>query len=332
MKKISLIGAGFIGTVHAQNLSRHPDIIFTHVFDTEEKRAAQLAKKFKVRAVDLNTILNSDDDAVLIASSTNTHADIIERAVRHRKAIFCEKPIDLNLKRVRETAQLVKDSGLPNMVDFNRRFDASHSALKQAVARKEIGKVEIVQFTARDQAPPPIEYVKVSGGQLRDQAIHFFDLLCFLTDDYPVSVFAMGAALINKEIGEAGDVDTSIITLRMSSGSLAHIDCSRRCPYGYDERVEVLGSEGMLESARQAYRHLAVYKKQHKKTDGMHSSWYERIRGTYYEAIDGFVRLLHKKKGTDQLPDFQDGLRAQIIADTASKALKSGKPEKIVYD
>ena len=140
------------------------------------------------------------------------------------------------------------------MLGFNRRFDASHAALKEAVDRGDVGKVEIVQLTSRGPQPPPISYIKVSGGQLRDQTIHFFDLLRWLTNDEPVEVYAMGAALVDPAIGEAGDVDTSIVSIRMASGALCQIDSSRRAAYGYDERLEVFGSEGMAESARQSLR------------------------------------------------------------------------------
>ena len=149
--------------------------------------------------------MKSDIDAVLIASSTNTHANISKLAAKHGKGILCEKPIDLNLKKAQAVCDIVKNSDVPNMVDFNRRFDASHSALKQALIQQKAGNIEIIQITARDQSPPLLEYAKVSGGQMRDQVIHFFDLLCYLSDDYPVEIFVMGDTLINKDFKSIGE-------------------------------------------------------------------------------------------------------------------------------
>jgi myo-inositol 2-dehydrogenase/D-chiro-inositol 1-dehydrogenase len=213
------------------------------------------------------------------------------------------------------------------MLGFNRRFDASHAALKEAVDRGEVGKVEIVQLTNRGPKPPPISYVKVSGGQMRDQTIHFFDLLRWLTKDEPVEVYALGAALVDPAIGEAGDVDTSIVSLRMASGALCQIDSSRRATYGYDERIEVFGSEGMLESARQNFRRLSLYKGRQILADGLHPGWFERIEQSYYEAIDAFVESV--EKGTAPSPSLEDGLKAQLIADKATESMKTGRPIKI---
>ncbi len=331
MKKIALIGAGFIGNIHAQSLVCHPEVDFKYIFDVDSDRAKQLAQQYNVKAVDITTIMESDVDAVLIASSTNTHADICKLAVKYGKGILCEKPIDLQLKKVRTICDIVESSGVPNMVDFNRRFDASHSALKQALMQKKAGNIEIIQITARDQSPPLLEYVKTSGGQMRDQTIHFFDLLCYLSDDYPVEIYVMADALINKEIGAAGDTDTAVISLRMSSGALALIDCSRRSPCGYDERIEVMGSKAMLESKRQMHRHFAQYEGNYVKSDGFYDSWYERIKDTYYNALDMFVHVLYGKKTSVPIPDFKDGLHTQIIAESATKSLRLGRPIKIQY-
>ena len=213
------------------------------------------------RLADIAEISNNKGiEAVLIATPTNTHVDYLKRAAEAGKAIYCEKPIGLDYEEAEQAVRAVRTAGVPVMLGFNRRFDASHAAVKEAVDRGDVGKVEIVQLTARGPKPPPISYVKVSGGQLRDQTIHFFDLLRWLTNDEPVEVYAIGAALVDPAIGEAGDVDTSIVSIRMASGALCQIDSSRRAAYGYDERIEVFGSEGMAESARQNFRGLSLYK------------------------------------------------------------------------
>jgi myo-inositol 2-dehydrogenase/D-chiro-inositol 1-dehydrogenase len=263
----------------------------------------------------------------LIATPTDTHVDYLKRAADAGKAIYCEKPIGLDYQEAEKAVRAVRAAGVPVMLGFNRRFDASHAAVKEAVDRGEVGKVEIVQLTSRGPKPPPISYVKVSGGQLRDQTIHFFDLLRWLTNDEPVEIYAIGAALVDPAIGEAGDVDTSIVSIRMASGALCQIDSSRRAAYGYDERVEVFGSEGLVESARQNFRGVSLYKGRQIFRDGLHPGWFERIEQSYYQALDAFIQSV--EKGTPASPSLEDGLKAQLIADKATESIKTGQPIKI---
>ena len=325
--KFALIGAGFIGQVHARNLAANPAIDFKYVADIDAARAKQTGATFGAQAVSVDEVIGKDVDAVLIASSTNTHADLAEKCAAKGKAIYCEKPIDLSLERVRKAVDAIGKAGVPFMIGFNRRFDQSHAAVESHVRAGEVGKIEIVQLTSRGPDVPPISYVKISGGQMRDQTIHFFDLLRWLTQDEPVEVFAMGDALIDPEVGKAGDVDTSIVSLRMSKGGFCQIDSSRRTKYGYDERLEVFGSEGMAESSRQQHRFSTVYKGKAIRNDGMHAGWFERVEESYYSALDAFVRNIQGEKTT--IPGLKDGLRAQIIADAAAESLKTGKPVKI---
>lgn len=327
MKRFALIGAGFIGAVHARSLAAHPGVSFDLVADVDQARARALAEKHDARPVAVDAVFEADVDVVLIASSTNTHADLMERAAGAGKAIFCEKPIDLDLECALKAGEVVRASGVPFMIGFNRRFDASHQAVREAVAASEVGKVEIVQLTSRGPQAPPIEYVKVSGGQLRDQTIHFFDLLRWLVEDEPVEVYSLGAALVDPAIGEAGDVDTSLVTLRMRKGALCQIDCSRRTAYGYDERVEVFGSAGAAESRRQRYRSMSLYKGTKVVEDGLHAGWFERVEATYYEALHAFVRHLDGEEV--DFPSLDDGLKAQAIADAATRSLRTGQPVRL---
>ena len=329
MLKVAVIGTGFIGSVHARNIARHPGTELAAVSDANIEFAKKVAATTGASVVsDITEVFNNKDiQAVLIATPTDTHVDYLKRAAAAGKAIYCEKPIGLDYKEAEEAVRAVRAAGVPVMLGFNRRFDASHAAVKEAVDRGEVGKVEIVQLTNRGPKPPPISYVKVSGGQMRDQTIHFFDLLRWLTKDEPVEVYALGAALVDPAIGDAGDVDTSIVSLRMASGALCQIDSSRRAAYGYDERIEVFGSEGMLESARQNFRRLSLYKGRQILTDGLHPGWFERIEQSYYEAIDAFVKSV--EKGTAPSPSLEDGLRAQLIADKATESMKAGRPIKI---
>jgi len=331
MLKVAVIGTGFIGSVHAKNIARHPNAELVAVSDANIEAAKKIAATTGAKAVtNIAEIFNNEEiQAVVIATPTDTHVEYLKRAAHAGKAIYCEKPIGLDYKEAEQAVQTVSATGVPVMLGFNRRFDASHAAVKQAVERGDIGKVEIVQLTSRGPKPPPISYVKVSGGQLRDQTIHFFDLLRWLTDDEPVEVYAIGAVLVDPAIGEAGDVDTSIVSIRMNSGALCQIDSSRRAAYGYDERLEVFGSEGLAESARQSFRGASVYKGQQILRDGLHPGWFERIEQSYCEAIDAFFRSI--EQGTRPSPSLEDGLKAQLIADKAMESMKTGQPTKIRF-
>jgi myo-inositol 2-dehydrogenase/D-chiro-inositol 1-dehydrogenase len=329
MLKVAVIGTGFIGSVHAKNLARHPGAELVAVSD------ANLEFAKKVAAVTGATVAgnvaeifnNKDIQAVLIATPTDTHVEYLRRAADAGKAIYCEKPIGLDYAEAEKAVRAVRAAGVPVMLGFNRRFDASHAAVKQALAQGEIGKVEIVQLTNRGPKPPPVSYIKGSGGQFRDQTIHFFDLLRWLTNDEPVDIYAIGDALVDPAIGEAGDIDTSIVSMRLASGAFCQIDSSRRAAYGYDERIEVFGSEGMLESKRQNFRGLSLYKGRQVCSDGLHPGWFERIEQSYYDAIDAFLKSV--EQGTPPSPSLEDGLKAQLIADKATESMKTGQPIKI---
>jgi myo-inositol 2-dehydrogenase / D-chiro-inositol 1-dehydrogenase len=329
MLKAAVIGTGFIGSVHAKNIARHRGAKLVAVSDVNIEYAKKIATSTGAEvASDISEVFNNKDiHAVLIATPTDTHVDYLQRAAAAGKAIYCEKPIGLDYEEAEKAVRAVRATGVQVMLGFNRRFDASHAAVKQAVDWGEVGKVEIIQLTSRGPQPPPISYVKVSGGQLRDQTIHFFDLLRWLTNDDPVEVYALGAALVDPAIGEAGDVDTSIVSLRMASGALCQIDSSRRAAYGYDERIEVFGSDGMVESGRQNFRGLSLYKGRQIVRDGLHPGWFERIEQSYYDAIDAFVTSV--EKGTPPSPSLEDGLKAQLIADKATESLKTGQPMKM---
>jgi myo-inositol 2-dehydrogenase / D-chiro-inositol 1-dehydrogenase len=330
MLKIAVIGTGFIGSVHAKNVARHPGAALVAVNDANFEFAKKTAAATGAQAVAeiAEVFENKNIEAVVIATPTNTHVEYLTRAANAGKAIYCEKPIGLDYEEAARAVTTVRKTGVPVMLGFNRRFDASHAAVKQAIEEGEVGKIEIVQLTSRGPQPPPIEYVKVSGGQMRDQTIHFFDLLRWLTNDEPVEVYAIGGALVSAAIGEAGDVDTSIVSMRMASGALCQIDSSRRAAYGYDERIEVFGSEGMAESRRQNFRGMALYKGRTVIEDGLHPGWFERIEASYYQALDAFLTSVNK--GTAPVPSLEDGLKAQFIADKATECLKTGRPVKIV--
>ena len=269
-------------------------------------------------------------DAVFIASSTDTHADHLRRAADAGLAVLCEKPIDLDLDRATDAARYAESRGIPAMVDFNRRFDRDYAEVKRAVDTGEIGDVELIQLTSRGPAMPPLEYIAVSGGQMRDQTVHFFDLARWISGLDPVEVYATGTALAEPRLADLGDVDTSVVTLRLPGGALVQIDSTRRVGYGYDERMEVLGSTGMIEARRQRTGSVSRYHAGHVIDDGMHPGWFERVQPTYAAALDHFVRCLDDNAPIT--PSLDDGLRAQAIAEAATRSLTSNRSEPITYN
>ncbi|AZG43917.1 Gfo/Idh/MocA family protein [Gordonia insulae] len=334
MVRMALIGAGFIGSVHAANLAAHPGVEFVGIYDVDGARSTDLASRCGTRALDLDdAFAPATVDAVLIASSTDTHARHLRRAAAAGLATLCEKPIDLDLDQavdvVGEVAGAAGSSGRPMMVDFNRRFDRDYAELQRAVRAGEIGGVELVQMTTRGPALPPLDYVAVSGGQMRDQTVHFFDLARWITGEDPESVYAAGSVFADPRMADLGDVDTSVVTLRMPSGTLVQIDSVRRIGYGYDERIEVLGSTGMIEAGRQRVGSVTRYQAGRLVTDGMHPGWFERVAPTYRSALDHFVSAV--SAGTPIGPTLPEALAAQAVAEAAARSLASGGSETITY-
>src|SRR2546426_9607073 len=294
MMKFALFGAGFIGRVHGRNIATHPRAELQYVYDINTEVAEQLAFPLGAKVASSPEEIWAADDvaAVLIASSTNPHADLLSRAIQAHNPAYCEKPIDLNMERVKAVVQEAYHANVPIMIGFSRRFDSNHLGVREAIEEGKIGKVEMMHLTSRAQEPPPISYVKVSGGQLRDQTIPFFDLACWLAGEAPVEVYATGAALIDPAIGEAGDVDTSMVILKMASGALCHIDSSRRTAYGYDERIEAFGSKGMVQSMRKPTREVSLYTGTKVIPDGLHPGWFGRFESSLALALDAFISSL----------------------------------------
>lgn len=331
MQRFALIGAGFIGTVHAANLAANPDVDFRYVYDVDTARAGALARPYgATAAASLEEIFDAGAvDAVFIASPTDTHAAHLRRASDAGVAVLCEKPIHLDLAEATATVAYAKERSIRAMVDFNRRFDRDYAELKRIVESGEIGDVELIQLSSRGPAMPPLEYIAVSGGQMRDQAVHFFDLARWISGLDPVEVFATGSTLAEPRLAAYGDVDTSAATLRLPSGALVQIDCTRRTGYGYDERIEVLGSTGMAEARRHRNGNVSRYAAGRVTDDGLHPGWFERVKPTYAAALAAFVDAL--EEGTAISPGLEDGLKAQAIAEAATRSLASGRTETISY-
>jgi myo-inositol 2-dehydrogenase / D-chiro-inositol 1-dehydrogenase len=331
MPRFALLGAGFIGGVHAANLAAHPGVDFALVYDIDATRAEQIAAQFGARPTQrLDEVFSRDNvDAVLIASSTDTHAEHLRRAADAGLPALCEKPIDLDLDCAVEVVDYVTARGLVAMVDFNRRFDRDYAELHRIVTAGEIGAVELIQMTTRGPALPPLSYLAVSGGQMRDQTVHFFDLARWLSGLDPEAVFATGSIFTDPRLAEHNDVDTSVVTLRLPGGALVQIDSCRRIGYGYDERIEILGSTGMAEARRQRSGAVTRYQTGQVIDDGLHTGWFERVRASYRHALDHFVDALDGRGAVG--PTLAEALKAQAIAEAATRSLASGRMETISY-
>ena len=328
MLQICQFGAGRIGQIHAANVAAHPKAGLRYVVDIDDAAAARLAAAHGAAVADAEVALaDAEVDAVIIASSTDTHADLIEASARAGKAIFCEKPVDLSLERVDRCLAEAERLGAPLMIGFNRRFDPSFAALHQALRDGRIGRVELVQITSRDPAPPPIEYVKVSGGLFRDMMIHDFDMARWLLGEEPVEVFASASCLVDPEIGAVGDVDTAAVTLRTADGALAVITNSRRAVYGYDQRIEALGSAGMLRVGNRRPTTLETSTAEAVSRDTPLYFFLERYAEAYREELDHFIESL--AAGTAPAVGGRDGRMALVLAEAAIESWQSGAPAPV---
>ena len=289
--RIVVLGAGRIGSLHAEIVAHEtPGAELAGVSDVAPAAAATLGQRLSVPVITLEDALSrSDVDAVAVCTSTDTHVDAIIRIARAGKAIFCEKPISLDLARVDAAHAVVEECGVPFMVGFNRRFDPSHAAVREAVRAGEVGEVHVVRITSRDPAPPPLEYIKVSGGIFLDMTVHDFDMARFLTGSEVVEVFAQAATRVDPAIGESGDFDTVVVNLRHADGALSVIDNSRRAVYGYDQRVEVFGSRGVAASENWRTNSAVTMGESGGTSAPLQNFFLERYRQSYQREWRSFV-------------------------------------------
>jgi myo-inositol 2-dehydrogenase/D-chiro-inositol 1-dehydrogenase len=326
--RFGLLGAGRIGRIHGANVVAHRRARLVAVADSNSSAAEDLAAGHGAEVRDLDAILEARDvDAVLIATPTDTHADLIERAARAGKAIFCEKPVSLDAARTRACLEVVRDSGARLMVGFNRRFDPSFADLRGRIVAGEIGAVELVTILSRDPAPPPVDYIARSGGLFRDMMIHDFDMARFLLGEEPVTVQAVGSCLVNPDIGAAGDVDTAAVLLATATGRIAQISNSRRATYGYDQRVEVHGSGGLLAAGNRRATTVTIADARGYAVDPALPFFLERYADAYRAEIDTFIRGV--LDGEPLSPTGEDGLRAQELADSATESARSGETVRL---
>lgn len=323
MLKVALLGAGRIAQVHARHIHNHPDTELYSVSDITASAAASLAEKYAARVLSAEeAIADPQVDVVLVATSTDTHAGFSVQAARAGKAIFCEKPIDLNIERVRSCVAEINALGVPFMIGFNRRFDPNHAHLHRALRSGEIGELEHLQICSRDPSPLPDDYLLVSGGMFRDMTIHDFDMARFQLGEEPVSVSAIASALVSQTVKDAGDVDTAVITLQTASGKIAVINNSRRSGYGYDQRIEAHGQLGCL------YVHNVPTTTLVKVTEAGGAQaqkplhfFLERYQDAFRDQWQAFVAAL--KEGRPMPTTADDGMKALLLAEAAIESFNT---------
>lgn len=327
MLTFALFGAGRIGKMHAQNIHAFAQSKIKYVFDVYTPSAQEVADQTGAIVADTVDIALADPDvdAVLIATSTDTHVDLIIKAAKAGKAILCEKPIDLDTNKVNQCLEAIKGCDVPIQIGFNRRYDPSHAAVALAAKDGSVGQLEQVVITSRDPGMAPVEYLKSSGGIFRDMIIHDFDMARFVLGEEIVELQAFGSALVDEKITEIGDVDSVMLIMKSESGKLIHVNGSRRASYGYDQRVEAFGSEGMVISNNQTPTSVTRFTNELTSVkDPLYSFFIDRYETAYNLQLTSFIENVLAKQPVT--PTFEDGRKAQLLADAAQKSLETGLP------
>ncbi|TAJ72428.1 MAG: inositol 2-dehydrogenase [Phenylobacterium sp.] len=326
MHKIALIGAGRIGRIHGANVVAHPRLSLSHIVDPLAGNAEAVAREMGGQIADLEAVLADPSVAgVIVASSTDTHLDYCVRAHAAGKAVFCEKPIDMDLARARAAADRLGGARL--FLGFNRRFDPNFRALKAGLDAGRVGGLESLQITSNDPSPPPVSYVKVSGGLFKDMAIHDFDMARWILGEEPVEVFAWGSCLVDPDIGEAGDIDTARTVLKTTSGKLCVIANSRRSGFGYDQRVEAYGAGGMIRADNVTESTVQVWTEAGSQADRFQNFFLDRYAQAYRAEMAHFADILDGRVSPEI--GYADGVAALALAEAAATSLRTGTPVRL---
>lgn len=326
--KLALLGAGRIGQVHARAISGIGGAALVAVADPLEAAASTVAHEYNCRVASIDEIAGIEDlDGVLICTPTNTHADLIERFARLGKAVFCEKPVDLDLQRVKACLEVVSEAGTPLMLGFNRRFDPHFAAVRKAIVDGRVGTVEQVSITSRDPGLPPFEYIDVSGGIFRDMTIHDFDIARFLLGEEITGVHATASVLVDPRVADHDDFDTATVVMTTADGKQCTIQNSRRATYGYDQRLEVFGSAGMLTAENQRPVSIELATSEGFTRPQLHDFFMTRYMDAYAAEIRAFVRTI--SEGTSPCPSGEDGLFALALAEAAIKSVEEGRKVQV---
>lgn len=327
MLKIAVMGCGRIGRMHAQNISRHPRATLAGVFDVQATSARETAAALSAKAYDSAAEVFGDPEveAILIATSTPTHADLLEQAIAAGKPVLCEKPIDLSLERVNRCAKAIGGTKVPIMLGFVRRFDPGHRAVAEAVRAGEIGDLHQVVITSRDPGMPPVAYAEASGGIFRDMTIHDFDMARFVLGEEVTHVSATGSRLVDpKLMDRLGDYDTVTVVMKTESGRQCIINNSRQAVYGYDQRVEALGTEGMAASENRRPNMTTLHKADFTGRGAPLLNFFiDRYAEAFDAEIGAFVDAIENGKAPEV--GFEDGRLALVLAEAAIKSVKEGR-------
>ncbi len=329
MKNVAVFGAGRIGRIHASNLAALPGVKLKYVSDPMAQYAGELAQKFGAQVATIEDVFaDKSVDAVAICSSTDTHSDLITRAAKAGKHIFCEKPVDLSVPRAIACAEAVKAAGVACMIGFQRRFDPTFGDAFARLAKGEIGNPEMLVVTSRDPGAPPAEYILASGGIFKDMLIHDLDvfrwILCSGDGDEAAWLSASGSVLTDPAIAELGDFDSTAVTIRTKKGRLCQINTSRRAAYGYDQRFEVLGAKGLLQCANHTPTEVVQWDANGIRADKPENFFLQRYAAAYRLEITHFFECL--QSGAAFRTTVADGVAAQKLADAATESAKSGQP------
>ncbi|MFK7978516.1 MAG: inositol 2-dehydrogenase [Saprospiraceae bacterium] len=328
--KIGVVGLGRIGKVHLENLVyRIPEAVVIAA-STPSDTGYEFAKNLGVTAIHqdaLNVIKHKNIDAVILCGPTNTHLPHIKAAAKAGKHIFCEKPLALTVKKIERIHKMVSKAKVKLQVGFNRRFDPNFAAVQQQVSTGKIGDPHILKITSRDPAPPPIKFLKVSGGLFMDMTIHDFDMARFIVNSEVVEVFAKAAVRVDKAIGEVGDIDTAVITLKFANGCLAVIDNSRQAVYGYDQRLEIFGSKGMSKIDNNYADTQQFFNKKGSHKGLPYNFFMTRYTESYCKEMQAFIHAI--KNNEPIIGGVYDALMATKIAIAANESVRKNKPIKI---
>ena len=330
---IALFGLGRIGQMHADNLLNNKNFNLKYIFDKDQKLTKKLSKKYNSTGIQNPKIAFKDQNikCIFIASSTNTHLKFIEEAVVNKKVVFCEKPLDLDLNKINKCEKRISKYNPKIQIGFNRRYDPAHNSLNQNLLKGKIGKLEKIIITSRDPSPPPINYLKTSGGIFKDMMIHDFDLARFYAgkDEFE-SIFATGQRFSDKKLKKINDLDLATVVMKTKKGVQCIITNSRHCSFGYDQRIELFGSKGMIISDNQRDLETVLYSKN--STDNrtqLKNFFIERYSEAYKIQLDDLVKIC--KKNSKPLANFEDGRKSLILAESAKRSLKSKKFEKVIF-
>jgi len=325
---VAVFGAGRIGRIHAANLARQSGVRLKYVIDVNREAAAALAAQHGAQVADVDGAFgDASIGATVICSSTDTHSELILKSAAAGKPIFCEKPVDLAIGRARECAQAVARAGVVAMIGFQRRYDPTFAALKARLDAGEIGEPEMLIVTSRDPGAPPVEYIKHSGGIFKDMLIHDFDICRWILDDEAETVHATGSCLSDPAIADAGDIDSTAVTIRTKRGRLCQINTARRAAYGYDQRFEILGSAGMLQAGNVKPTEVVAWTKRAVAQDVPEAFFLERYRAAYAREMAHFYEAV--TQGAPVRTSVADGLKALELAEAAALSWREGRVVKL---